>query len=549
MDESISIWHLCRDKKFSPPTGVRFDFRGNLCNFAPMNPVIKTIHLELPLPAVGDNRSHEARLRDALSEILNERPFIPLGLMRKLPALLRDSEYRVNAVLVYGSKGWEVADVCPDKRDLKACVIAIDLGSTSVIFYLVDPDTGALLQTISRENPQREYGEDILDRILFAGRGNGLDILREKTLALINGVIREITAIQGVDPEDIFYLAVAGNTTMCHFLMGLDPSNICREPYIPAASSFDIMRAAEIGIKCHEEAKLYCFPNVGAYFGGDLLSGILFTDINRNDAISMFVDVGTNAEVLLGNRDWMVACAGAAGPALEGGILTCGMMAAPGAVERVEFNSKTGGLDFSTIGGLPAAGLCGSGIIDLLASMFRAGVVDQTGKLNPQAEGVRTIDGEQAFVLADERHARDGEPVYITQSDIKNLIRSKGAMYTILNVVVQSVGISFDDIERFYVAGAFGNYIDAQKAIFIGMLPDIPVERFKGVGNAAGEGAIKLLMNRECIKEVEEICDKITYLEMNVRGDFMNQLTASLFLPHTDMKRFPSVRAELSGRL
>ena len=513
-----------------------------------MNPVIKIIKLDLPVPVAGDNRSHEARLRDALSERLNERPFIPLGLMKKLPAILRASGYRVNAVLVHGRSGWEVADIHPEKRDFKVYSLAVDLGSTSVIFYLVDPETGATLQTISLENPQRGYGEDILDRILFAGRGNGLDILRKKTLSLINGAIGEITSIQGGAPEDIIYLAVAGNTTMCHFLLGLDPSNICREPYIPAASSFDIMSAADIGIKCHEEAKVYCFPNVGAYFGGDLIAGILFTDINKSDDISMFVDVGTNAEVLLGNRDWMVACAGAAGPALAGGILTCGMMAAPGAVERVEFNNKTGSLDFSTIGELPAAGLCGSGIIDLLASMFRAEVVDQTGKLNQQAEGVRDIDGEQAFVLADEMHAKDGRPVYITQSDIKNLIRSKGAMYTILNVVIQSVGVTFEDIEHFYVAGAFGNYIDAKKAIFIGMLPDIPVGRFKGVGNAAGAGAIKLLMNRECIREVDEICEKITYLEMNVRGDFMNQLTASLFLPHTDMNRFPSVRAELSER-
>ncbi len=511
-----------------------------------MNPVVKTVRLDMPVPAVGDNRSHEARLRDAILQKTGEHIGISRHMLQKIALVMPAAEYRVSVVLAHGRCGWELAEIYPGDDEFPVYTLAIDLGSTSVIFYLVDPLTGRTVQTISRENPQREHGEDILDRILFAGKGEGLEVLRTKTVTLVNSAIVEITALENVTPDNIFYLAVAGNTTMCHFLLGLDPSHICREPYIPAAGSFDIMSARDIGIECNVMAMLYCFPNVGAYFGGDLLAGILASEINRSDDISMFVDVGTNAEVLLGNRDWMVACAGAAGPALEGGILACGMMAAPGAIDRVNFDRSSGRLDFQTIGFMPPVGLCGSGIIDLLASMFRAGIVDQTGKLDTRADGVRTIEGEPAFVLADENVARDGKPVYITRSDIKNLIRSKGAMYTILNVIIQSVGVTFEDIDRFYVAGAFGNYIDPANAVFIGMLPDIPLERFKGVGNAAGAGAVKLLMDRECIREVEEICDKITYLEMNVRGDFMNQLTASLFLPHTDMNLFPSVRAALS---
>jgi uncharacterized 2Fe-2S/4Fe-4S cluster protein (DUF4445 family) len=257
----------------------------------------------------------------------------------------------------------------------------------------------------------------------------------------------------------------------------------------------------------------------------------------------MLVDMGTNAEVVLGNRDWLVACAGAAGPALEGGILSCGMSAQPGAIDRVDMDPNSLAVMFHTKDGEAPKGLCGSGIIDLLAAMFMAGLVDSTGRLVVDRDNPRLqqLNGEWIYVVADPHETGHGKPVYISQSDIKNLIRSKGAMYTILNVVTQSVGIDFKDIETFYVAGAFGNYIDPQKAVIIGMLPDIPLERFKVLENAAGTGAVEALKNRNTGKEVEEICDRITYLEMNVRGDFMNQLTASLFLPHTDLSRFPSV--------
>lgn len=264
----------------------------------------------------------------------------------------------------------------------------------------------------------------------------------------------------------------------------------------------------------------------------------------------MFVDVGTNAEVVLGNRDWLVACAGAAGPALEGGILACGTRARPGAVERVDIDPDTLELTYRTIGGGPPVGICGSGVIDLLAAMFLAGLVEPTGKLVPERDPrrMRRIGGEWAYVLADEAAGGAGTPVYISQSDVKNLIRSKGAMYTILNVVVQSVGVGFEDIRRFYVAGAFGSYIDPARAVAIGMLPDVPLDRFQGLGNAAGEGAVAALRRRSARAEVEELRERITYLEMNVRGDFMSQLTGALFLPHTDLKRFPSVAARLQGR-
>ena len=508
-------------------------------------PVTRKFSLGLNQPVAGDNRSHEARVRYALENELGEVPFMPLSLCRRLSSVLPACEYNVIGVVALGQCGWGAVDVVPAAEEKPLYGMAIDLGSTTVVFYLVDMVSGSVIDTLSRPNPQRVHGEDILDRILFAGRGDGLQVLQTEIVELFNSSIAEITAKNHGGPENIHYLTVAGNTTMCHFLFALDPSNICKEPYLPSVNRFDLAMCAEVGIRCHELAWLYCFPNIGSYFGGDLIAGILASGMHRSEEISMLVDVGTNAEVVLGNRDWLVACAGAAGPALEGGILTCGMRAQPGAIERVEISPEDFSVKYQVIGGGRPKGLCGSAIIDLLSAMFMAGIVDPTGKLvKDRVPGrVREINGEMAYVLVDSDETETGTPVYITQSDIKNLIRSKGAMYTILNVVIQSVGVTFDDIENFYVAGAFGNYIDPKKAISIGMLPDIPVEKFKALGNSAGKGAVQALLDVNSRQEVEHIMDKLTYLEMNVRGDFMNQLTAALFLPHTDSSLFPSVKA------
>jgi len=510
-------------------------------------PVLKQLDIILPKPHLGDNRSHENRLRTELEELLNEKVSVPLWVARKLKDLPQYN-YQVKTLVIKDQHGWQLVDIFPKDANKTPLGLAIDLGSTSVVFYLVDFLKKQVIKTVSEPNPQIAHGEDILDRILFAAKGEGLNILQKEVVDLFNNVIDRLVKEQGGLREDIFYISVAGNTTMCHFLMALDPSHLCKEPYIPVENSFDLIRASEIGIKAHPLSYLYCFPNVGSYFGGDLLAGILSSKMHKSEELSMLVDVGTNAEVILGNNEWLVACAGAAGPALEGGILECGMRAQPGAIERVEIDPKTLEVKYKTIADAPPRGLCGSGIIDLICAMFLSGIVEPTGKLVPDRDPKRMIQvkGDWAYIVAFEHETAHKRPVYITQSDIKNLIRSKGAMYTILNVVIQSVGIEFKDIDKFYVAGAFGSYIDPEKAITIGMLPDIPRNRFVGLGNAAGKGAVEFLLNKDAMVEVEKIKQNITYLEMNVRGDFMNQLTGALFLPHTDISRFPSVKEKLA---
>ena len=491
------------------------------------------------------NRSPELRIREYLRLQLNAPLSIPISLMRRLP--LNDVTRGHNAVTSYDGHIWRLADLqSVQSSHVDIMGLAVDLGSTSVVFTLVNLETGETFQPMSLPNPQRKYGEDILSRILFAVQ-NGVEHLQHPILQLFNEAIDSLCEKHGISSSDIFYLSVAGNTTMCHFLLGLDSSFIFREPYRPQANTFDVIPAQELGLKCNENALVYVFPNIGSYFGGDLLAGILATGMHKQEAISLLVDVGTNAEVVLGNKDWLVACAGAAGPALEGGILSCGTVARPGAIERVTIHQTAEAipvLSYKTIDNKPVCGICGSGVIDLFSAMFLTGIVDPTGKLVLERMGDRAIliQDEWAYVLAFASETSHGRPIYLSQSDIKNLMRSKAAMYTLLEVVTQSVGLNFQDIENIFVAGAFGNYINPRSAIEIGMLPDVPIQRFKPVGNSASTGAVQLLLERTSMQEVKDITERLTYLEMNARGDFMKLLTAAMFLPHTDAARFPTVK-------
>ena len=506
------------------------------------SPLAREILLELPLPSLDDQRADEARLRQALAEELGAPPLLPLSTLRRLPQVLRP-DFRLKARVAFDGSCWRVLDLLPPEENRPLYGLGIDLGSTGVVFYLFDFLTQRVVAKKSFKNPQIPYGEDILTRLHFADRPERRQELHEIT---IKTLAREIESF--VQPKEaLAYIAVCGNTTMAHFLLNLETRHLYREPYIPAASWIDPLKASEIGLPAHEEALLFVFPNRGSYFGGDLLAGILASGMHLREEISILIDVGTNAEVVLGNKEFLLATAGAAGPALEGGILACGMQAAPGAIERVRINPKTLAIQVQTIGQESPRGICGSGVIDLLAQMFLAGLIDQRGKyvVSRLPERFAEIDGELAFILVPPEETANGQPIYVTEGEMKSVIRSKGAMYTILTVLCQSVGLSFEDIAHFYIAGSFGNYIDPEMAITIGMLPDVPRERFVPLGNAAGEGTVAFLRHTGAFEELKQILNNLTYLEMNVRSEFMNLLTGALFLPHTDLSLFPSVAEKL----
>jgi uncharacterized 2Fe-2S/4Fe-4S cluster protein (DUF4445 family) len=512
--------------------------------------IVRSYLLELPRPSTSDNRSDERRLREGLLAVSDLKDVdIPLPICRELPTLLRRANYHIRAVILNVDNRWELVAV-DDRYENPSCYgVAVDLGSTGIVFYLVDLSECGVVDTLAVENPQIQYGEDILTRIQFASAGDGLQVLQRGVVECFNKSIKKICEQHAVRTEDIYAVSVSGNTTMAHLFLGLDPSHLCKEPYIPVVNTPDMIPAVELGISIHPLGRIYVLPNMGSYVGGDILAGILVSGMHRSKKVALFVDVGTNAEVVLGNSEWMIACAGAAGPALEGGVLKCGTRAQKGAIEHVTINRKRPGVSCRTIEDGKPFGICGSGVIHLLAELFLAGLVDSRGELSVTKDPSRIVDTPhgKGYVVVFAGESAHGEDILITEADIKNLMRSKGAMFTILSVITQKVGITFEEIKKFFVAGTFGNYIEPQKAIAIGMLPDIPLKRYTPLGNASGKAAVEVLLSNRKRKELYKIRDNITYLEMNINADFMSQFTSSLFLPHTDLSLFPSVAKALKG--
>jgi len=452
-------------------------------------------------------------------------------------------DFKVTAVLARTGPKWELVDVLPGREEGPLWGLALDLGTSRLAFYLLDLRAGEVAETASVPNPQIPWGEDILARILHARREDLRRELGEMLARAVNRTAGEMVRRRGGSLDRVYAFSVAGNTTMTHFFLGLDPSRICREPYIPVANRFPFFHARDLALDLHPRAPVYVFPNVGSYFGGDLVAGILATGMQRREEVSMLVDVGTNAEVVLGNRDWLLACAGAAGPALEGGVVERGMMAAPGAVDRVRVDPETLELSYRVLGGGKPRGLCGSGLIDLVAELFAAGVLTVQGRIDLRAptDRVRETPDGPAFLVAPAEETADGRDLLVSQIDIGILLKSKAAMYTILSVITRKEGMEIRDVSRIFVAGTFGNRIDPAMAVRMGMLPDLPLETYQGMGNTAGEGAVMILRDRSLLEDVQRICDRITYVELNVNMELMNEFRGALFLPHTDPGLFPSV--------
>ena len=507
------------------------------------SPWIKTVSLDPP--SLQDNTADADRLITALNAQMNADDIeIDLELLKRLPALLRGENFAVKCILFKNRQRWVltgitgIADSCP------AAGLAVDLGTTRVVVRLLDLTTGKTLMESAFDNPQLEVGPDILARIHYAGTENGLAHLTNLIISGLNRTIGDICRTCRIAPQDIYAVTVAGNTAMTHLFLGLNPFWMIREPYIPVVNKPGVQKAGELGIQVNPAARVLVFPNIGSYFGGDLLFGILFCGLHKMPDTAILVDVGTNAEVVVGNENWLIACAGAAGPALEGGVTKMGMPAGPGVVDRIKINPDSHEFEIHTIGEQPAKGICGSGVIDLAAQLFLAGMIDFRGKFVPSNCSIRLkeIDDLMHLVVVEANRTASGSDLTISQADLDSLVRSKAAMYTILETITGSVGITFRELKAFYVAGTFGSFIDPASAISIGMLPDLPLESYKPLGNSSLEGAAMAFMSENCLEAIDGIRDRITYLELNVNQDFMNRFSAARFLPHTDPKRFPSVR-------
>jgi uncharacterized 2Fe-2S/4Fe-4S cluster protein (DUF4445 family) len=496
-------------------------------------------------PSLRDNTADADRLKRALQRRLNtEEPIeIGLGLLRRLPSILRESGYRVRCVLFRHRHRWSLVDAQAASDPRPFLGLAVDLGTSRVVLRLLDLSSGDIRAETAFDNPQSAVGPDILARIHAADAPEGLRSLRQRIVDGLNHAVGRLCRDCRTQTDSVVLTVLSGNTAMGHLFLGLPPRWIIREPYIPVVNAPDAFSAAELGLDLNPGACVMVFPNVGSYFGGDLIAGILFAGLDQKEETSLLVDVGTNAEVVIGNRNWMIACAGAAGPALEGGVTRMGMMAGPGAIDRVELDSAAGDIATRTIGGGKPKGICGSGLIDLAAQLFLSGRIDIRGKFVAERCGRRlqTTDGGLGFELVSSAESADGAALIIDQAELDSLIRSKAAMYTILETLTTTVGVDLHEIDTFYVAGTFGSFIDPRSAIAIGMIPDLPLERFHSLGNSSLEGATLALKDPSVQERIEAVRDRITYLELNVNQDFMNRFSAARFLPHTETDRFPSV--------
>jgi len=523
------------------------------CNWR-ANPAVRTYIVEMEPPSLADQTTDLDRLRRALAQQHNISDVrAELGVLRRLAKTLREAQWRVAVTLEM--RDWmhgaylppRLLAVRPAEAPRRDLGLAIDVGTTSVVVYLADFATGEIIDTASAYNAQIACGEDVISRIIYSQRGDGLNRLRELVVGTINELIAELVERNHVQSADIHEAAVAGNTTMTHLLLGLDPEYLREEPYVPTVSLPPRLEASELELRINPLARVHCLPSVGSYVGGDITAGVIASGMFATDKLTLFLDVGTNGEMVLGNQDWLIACACSAGPAFEGGGVGHGMRATIGAIEDVWINSETFEPTFNTIDNAPAQGICGSGLIDLLGELFVTGLVDKGGKINRHADTRRVRQGERGYeyVVAWARETGVGHDIVLTEGDISSLIRAKAAVYAGFSVLCRSVGVALSDVEQILIGGAFGQYIDVEKAIEIGLLPDQPVDRFRFLGNTSAMGAYTALLCVNMRHEVNEVASKMTYLELSADNSFMEEYTSALFLPHTDLNAFPTVKALL----
>ena len=513
---------------------------------------ISRVFLELSPPTLDDNIPDFERVRRALDGAGFDASHLHMNylVLKKLPHVLREGEWKTTVSVFNVGAVLEVLDVFPGDATRTRYGAAVDIGTTTVVVYLVDMTNGNVIGASSTYNSQVKCGDDVITRIVYATERNGLKELQELVVENINTMLAELAERNNVPPGMIDYIVVAGNTTMEHLFYGINPEYIREEPYIPVATFFPLVRGKSVGFQIDPQAMVYSMPNVASYVGGDVTAGVLVSQIHKQDAVSLFIDIGTNGEIVLGNKDWLVTAACSAGPAFEGSGIKFGMRAMEGAIEEVEIDPKTYDVNYRVIGDVKPIGICGSGMIDTLAEMYLNGVIDQKGKIREEIGSKRIRRGESGleYVLAWRVESAINKEIVITEVDLDNLIRAKAAIYAGFATLLAHMGMKFSDIEKFYIAGGFGRYIDVERAVTIGMLPDLPVDKFQFLGNTSIIGAYYVLLCDRLRHEAEEIAHRMTYVELSVSRNFMDEYLSALFLPHTDLDAFPTVKREFEER-
>lgn len=508
------------------------------------SPLATKLHLDLPRPNKDDALSDLERVyREIFSRSNIVVSSVAVANIRQLPELLRDSEWDVTVTLGNRNNTVELVLIEPGDTSARNFGFAFDIGTTTISGQLVDLNTKKILGTKAAYNKQAAFGSDVITRIIYAHEAGGLENLHSAVTDTMNQIIRELVEEHAIDLNDVTCVACAGNTTMMHLLLRLDPQFIRREPYVPSANFLPVMRAQEAGITINPRGLLACAPAVASYIGGDTTAGILSSGLYQESEPHLLIDIGTNGEIALGNKDFIVAVAASAGPAFEGSGVACGMRASRGAIQKVSIGPKEYEVGFSTIGEAKPRGICGSGYIDLLAAMLEVGLIDKSGKIKRQAHArIRKGDMGFEFVVAQGQETEGNSDIVITEADIENLKRAKAAIYSATAILIRHLGIDFERVSKIFIAGGFGTFLDIEKAVRIGLLPDLEREKFIFIGNSALAGARQILLSFDAMKKVNEIARKVTYFELSMDPAYMEEYMAALFFPHTDLTKFPSLK-------
>lgn len=487
-------------------------------------------YLELVPPTEEDFRSSARRITDALQEGYGPVA-VPVQTLRKLYPLCQKADWKITASLAWNGNGWTLVNVEPGDTTGQHYGLAVDLGSTTAVMEAVDLQTGSVLAAKTAVNGQVAYGNEILSRI-FAGHENPeiLESIRQATVDTIQSLVDDLSTQVGYDLKNAGMMVISGNTTMQHFLLGLDAFTVFMSPYATVTTDPGFIPAKDMELDLC--GMVYIVPSMSNYVGGDITSGAVALGLVRSEGINVFLDIGTNGELLMGNKDFMVAGAGAAGPALEGEVIRTGMRAEPGAVDGVKI--RKGNVELSTIGGAAPKGICGSGIADMIAELYLEDILDFRGKFVPEnSDRVELIDGELAFRYAD--------GLYFYESDVEQFIATKAAACTMVEYMMQKIGLSMDEVENFYLAGAFGTHIKISSGITIGLYPDIPAERIRCAGNSSLMGARTILQDRAYLADVEKFILGTDNIQFGEVANFVDIMSAAQGIPHLDGGRYPSV--------
>lgn len=508
---------------------------------------LEVIDVTMSAPTLDDTMPDNERFTWAVEEVTGmDKIRVPYSVIKKMAHVFRASDFHVKAVIRKTGKDVFVYDVLSASEEPVVAGIAIDIGTTSVSAIIIDMLNGAVLAKGSAGNGQIRYGADVINRIIESGKPGGREKLQDAIIKeTLNPLILNMCASAKIKPAQVYRLAIGANTTMNHLLMGVDADPVRMEPYIPTFFKTNSLFASDIGLKVNPDAHIILAPNIGSYVGGDITAGAFVSMIWNKPEFSIFIDLGTNGEIVFGNSDFLMSCACSAGPAFEGGDISCGMRATDGAIEAIKLDKETLEPTYSVIGdpGTKPVGLCGSGIIDMIAELFRCGVINPKGQIIREGRRIRRDEfGMGSYIIAFEEEAGSVKDVELTEADIDSFIRAKGAIFSAIRTMLSYCDFDISMIENVYVAGGIGSGINMSNAIEIGMFPDIPVEMYHYLGNTSLAGAYAMLYSTEAERKVYEIAQNMTYIELSNVPTYMDEFVAACFVPHTDKSLFPSIQ-------